>query len=333
MENLSWAVDQINIGAAALAKMAEGLVGFAALSTDAVSKLVAASGGMDKLAANASSYYDNFYTEAEKATNTTTQITKALAEVGLATPKTRKEFRALVEEQMSLGEAGMEAVAALMGVSSAFATISETSEDLVATADKFREFADSITQFRKDLLLGDESTLNPLQKYRTAQAEFSSVAALAKAGDETALGKITDVAQAFLDASKEASISAQAYSSDFNAVQRTLLESATAANAKADVALLLSGNTLDGSHAQGLNYVPFDGYRAELHRGERVLTAQEAESYGNSATLEALVKELLAKVSDLDSNARATAYHTSETNKRLDRVMPDGDALAVRTAA
>lgn len=32
---------------------------------------------------------------------------------------------------------------------------------------------------------------------------------------------------------------------------------------------------VDGSHAGGLNYVPFDGYRAELHRGEAVLTAQE----------------------------------------------------------
>ena len=33
---------------------------------------------------------------------------------------------------------------------------------------------------------------------------------------------------------------------------------------------------LNGSHAAGLNYVPFDGYRAELHAGEAVLNAQEA---------------------------------------------------------
>lgn len=31
----------------------------------------------------------------------------------------------------------------------------------------------------------------------------------------------------------------------------------------------------DGSHAGGLDYVPFDGYKAILHKGERVLTAQE----------------------------------------------------------
>lgn len=32
---------------------------------------------------------------------------------------------------------------------------------------------------------------------------------------------------------------------------------------------------VDGSHAGGLDYVPFDGYRAELHKGEGILTANE----------------------------------------------------------
>lgn len=36
--------------------------------------------------------------------------------------------------------------------------------------------------------------------------------------------------------------------------------------------------TINGSHANGLNYVPFDGYIAELHKGERVLTKDENES-------------------------------------------------------
>lgn len=40
--------------------------------------------------------------------------------------------------------------------------------------------------------------------------------------------------------------------------------------------------TINGSHANGLNYVPFDGYIAELHKGERVLTKDENESiFGN----------------------------------------------------
>ena len=39
-----------------------------------------------------------------------------------------------------------------------------------------------------------------------------------------------------------------------------------------------------GRHASGLDYVPFDGYLAELHKGERVLTAYEAQTYSSGST-------------------------------------------------
>lgn len=34
----------------------------------------------------------------------------------------------------------------------------------------------------------------------------------------------------------------------------------------------------DGSHASGLNYVPYDGYKATLHRGETILNAENSKS-------------------------------------------------------
>lgn len=37
--------------------------------------------------------------------------------------------------------------------------------------------------------------------------------------------------------------------------------------------------TPDGSHVNGLPFAPFDGYIAELHRGERVMTASENRNY------------------------------------------------------
>lgn len=42
---------------------------------------------------------------------------------------------------------------------------------------------------------------------------------------------------------------------------------------------------VDGSHRNGLDYVPYDGYRAELHKGERVLTAEENKNYGSSGNI------------------------------------------------
>ncbi|HEY0915654.1 MAG TPA: hypothetical protein VGE22_12355 [Solimonas sp.] len=56
------------------------------------------------------------------------------------------------------------------------------------------------------------------------------------------------------------------------------------------------GFTLNGSHASGLDYVPFDGYRAELHRGERVQTAAQARAADQTA---ALMQQLVSRVDQL----------------------------------
>ena len=53
---------------------------------------------------------------------------------------------------------------------------------------------------------------------------------------------------------------------------------------------------LDGSHADGLAYVPFDGYVAQLHEGERVLTKKEAKEYngsGNEQPIKIIVQSVL----------------------------------------
>lgn len=57
-----------------------------------------------------------------------------------------------------------------------------------------------------------------------------------------------------------------------------------------------------GSHASGLDYVPFDGYRAELHKGERVLTKKENEEYsrGNAGKGDTFVFNVdISQVDDL----------------------------------
>ena len=44
----------------------------------------------------------------------------------------------------------------------------------------------------------------------------------------------------------------------------------------------LDNGNVDGSHADGLSYVPYDNYKANLHEGERVLTKQENKEYGKN---------------------------------------------------
>ena len=45
-----------------------------------------------------------------------------------------------------------------------------------------------------------------------------------------------------------------------------------------------SAYSYDGSHANGLDYVPFDGYIGQLHQGERVLTKSENEEYSQGSS-------------------------------------------------
>ena len=45
-----------------------------------------------------------------------------------------------------------------------------------------------------------------------------------------------------------------------------------------------AARSVDGSHAGGLDYVPYNGYIAELHEGERVLTKQQNEDYNRGIT-------------------------------------------------
>ncbi|HEX8603403.1 MAG TPA: DUF4214 domain-containing protein [Pseudoduganella sp.] len=135
LEQLASTIDAINATQAALVTMGQRLVGFSSMSDSAVSALIATSGGINGLATNASSYYDAFYSEGEKFASVSTQIAQALHQVGIQMPATREEFRAQVEAQMRLGESGASAVAALLGVSGAFAQIVPVTEGAAAAVE------------------------------------------------------------------------------------------------------------------------------------------------------------------------------------------------------
>ncbi len=73
-------------------------------------------------------------------------------------------------------------------------------------------------------------------------------------------------------------------------------------------------NRPHGHHALGLNYVPFDGYIAELHKGERVLTKQEnAEINNNNDEVVTVLKSVLNELVKMNDDMRDKFKNALET--------------------
>ena len=99
---------------------------------DMASTLADAFGGLDVFAQLTSSYYQSFYSDAERAATNARQVGEALAELGLGMPTTREGFRALVEAQDLATESGRETYAALLNLAPAFASVATASEQVAA---------------------------------------------------------------------------------------------------------------------------------------------------------------------------------------------------------
>lgn len=78
-------------------------------------------------------------------------------------------------------------------------------------------------------------------------------------------------------------------------------------------------------HATGLNYVPYDGYLAELHKGEMVLTARQAEMMRSTGVTQGSVQSVAAAMVNGIQSIAAPSYDQPAV---INLVTPEGDVLA-----
>ena len=97
---------------------------------DLASKIIDAFGDIDKFISATDSYYKNFYSDAERKAITQRQLDTELGKLGLKLPKTREEYRRLVEAQGLNTEAGRKAFAMLVQLSGSFADIVDAGKTL-----------------------------------------------------------------------------------------------------------------------------------------------------------------------------------------------------------
>jgi tape measure domain-containing protein len=118
---------------------------------DAASTLADKFGGLDAMKTSAASYYEAFYSEAERTAISTRQLTKQLSDLGVTLPETRDAYRELVDGAMASGN--QQLAADLIKLSGAYADITVASdkaaESLSNTASQFATLADY--QFAQDM--------------------------------------------------------------------------------------------------------------------------------------------------------------------------------------
>ncbi len=168
----------------------------------AADSLITSFGGTEEFNKGVGFYFENFYTEQEQLDTKTRQLTSTFEALGLNLPKTRLDYRNLVEEIDTTSEAGRTLWTTLIKLAPAFADITQTTEsgvtsltevenslrqvyenrkseleDLIGTWERV---SDSLTQFIKDLQQGAQSTLTPRQKFELAQREYNQAIAAIK---------------------------------------------------------------------------------------------------------------------------------------------------------
>lgn len=135
---------------------------------------------------------------------------------------------------------------------------------------KFEEYVEKFEEKRR---LANESA----QQFYSEEMEELAMNAVEQA--KSYADDFNDVGKALTDGVAEGIKDGK--SSIVNAIVKAIRDAIKAAKDEAG----MGGGGSDGSHRTGLREVPFDGYRAILHKGERVLTQPEAERYRRGETV------------------------------------------------
>lgn len=121
-------------------------------------------GGLESLNNMSASYYQNYFTAAEREAMQREELTRTMQELGFELPETREGFRELMEAQNLNTAAGVQNAAALMQLEGAFAqltpAVSEAGNAVRSTSDILQERA----QLERELLQaqGDTNALRQL---------------------------------------------------------------------------------------------------------------------------------------------------------------------------
>jgi len=232
-----------------------GATGVASLG--AREDLLTLAGGIDELASQTASFAENFLSESERLAPVQKYVTDQLASMGLSALRSRDSFKQYVLGLDLTNVAQREQYVALMDLQEAYAKLYPEIEDatktladarseltdaynaendaISSTIDRMGSFAASLKSLRENALLGGLSPLSPQEKYAEAKAQYETVLAAARSGDESAQSNYSAAFNSFLTASRAVFASSGQYQADFAYAQASTAEAERWAGAQVDV--------------------------------------------------------------------------------------------------
>lgn len=335
LQAVAQSVQKINEAQAALVSLGESMAQISGLSGSTVSALVQAFGSVDGLIASTKSYFDLYYTDAEKVADSTRRMTKALAEVNLTLPQSKEGLRAMVEGLDLTTDSGRKAYAVLLQVAPQF---SSTVDAVKQIGSAFTEMTQGIVS-EIDRIKGlavEQST----QGMAELQARFAVATAQARSGDQTAVNDLPKLSQALLKAAEATAGS----SLELRTIQAQTLASLQATlnylGEEATKKAAIPGFAAGGDFGGGWRVVGEVGRELEATGPARIFNADQtarilsggpSDSGATAAALAAMQQTLAGLREDQRIQAAQIAANTGKVARLLESVTPDGNSLSVTT--
>lgn len=180
-DNLKIFVDRLYSVNATLDQLNVGLIQTSVFGGKMAEQLVAWAGGMEAFTTATTGYYNNFFTETEKADDTLAAVRKQFEQLNIKLPESRAGYRSMVEAIDIQTEAGRQMFVTLTGMAesaaSAYGILEQRADAAKAASEAAFQAALEAAQAIKEALLGAANTASSaVQRAISAQQKAATEA-------------------------------------------------------------------------------------------------------------------------------------------------------------
>jgi tape measure domain-containing protein len=297
-------------------------------------ELIQGAGGLSSLKDSLSIYNDKYFTDAEKLAAKTKEIALEFAGLGYLMPKTKDDFKKLVQGIDTSSAAGKLLLGQVLKLADAFDSLKQQQSDYLNTLknsvsdaydtaknllqkqiDVYSTFIKNMKNLSESLLTGNSTILSNPQVYQHLKGEVSKYSNLLTTGTEAqkedARNKLPSLIQEFLDSSKKYNASGLGYVKDFMSMQSLIATSIKDATKEKDVYQKQLDQLTAQVKALGLIKDSVDNVKDAVHAVTVAINAlkafQVAQAGGTAAQ-----KELANKAAfNSFSNQKLAAYNNA----------------------